>query len=325
MSLIRMVRWGIVLCALWGSAAWASCWQAHSPYEINMSMGRVVVSPDLPVGGVIATRTWTMPSNNTVYVSCSESASRTFKADVVAPGMMLGGSNIYATDIPGIGLRFSRKGQISIVYPGTYTTTGSRFILAGSTFTLEIIKTAEVTGSGTLASGPYTEYGLPGIVMLKTSLTADAITIVSPSCSVLSGKNMNVDIGTIKRSDLKGVGTWAGNTPFNIQLRCSGGVSISGYANINTTFSGNLATGTTSSQGVLINEKTGSSAAKGIGVQVLQNDTPLEFNKKYNIGRLASDTTQLYSLPYRARFYQYLADTSSGEVESHMVFNLTYD
>jgi type 1 fimbria pilin len=33
---------------------------------------------------------------------------------------------------------------------------------------------------------------------------------------------MNVDIGTIKRADLKGVGTWAGGTPFDIKLECSG-------------------------------------------------------------------------------------------------------
>jgi type 1 fimbria pilin len=43
-----------------------------------------------------------------------------------------------------------------------------------------------------------------------TFLSANAITVVSPSCSVLSGKNMNVDVGTIKRSDLNGVGTYAG-------------------------------------------------------------------------------------------------------------------
>ncbi len=90
---------------------------------------------------------------------------------------------------------------------------------------------------------------------------------------------MNVDIGTIKRADLKGVGTWAGGTPFDIKLECSGGVSVSGYANINTSFSGTLATNTSANQGVLLNEKTGNSAAKGVGVQVIKDNTPLEFNK----------------------------------------------
>lgn len=96
---------------------------------------------------------------------------------------------------------------------------------------------------------------------------------------------MNVDIGTIKRADLRG-GDWAGGTPFDIKLECSGGVSVSGYANINTSFSGTLATNTSANQGVLLNEKTGNSAAKGVGVQVIKDNTPLEFNKKYNIGTL---------------------------------------
>jgi hypothetical protein len=57
----------IGLMALGTTSAWASCWR-NSAYEINMAMGRVVVSPDLPVGSVIATKTWTMPDNNTIYI-----------------------------------------------------------------------------------------------------------------------------------------------------------------------------------------------------------------------------------------------------------------
>jgi type 1 fimbria pilin len=36
----------------------------------------------------------------------------------------------------------------------------------------------------------------------------------------MSGKNMNVDVGSIRRSDLKGVGTTAGGKDFNIELQC---------------------------------------------------------------------------------------------------------
>jgi type 1 fimbria pilin len=47
---------------------------------------------------------------------------------------------------------------------------------------------------------------------------------------------MNVDVGSIRRSDLKGVGTTAGGKDFNIELQCSGGLSETGYANISTSF-----------------------------------------------------------------------------------------
>ncbi len=65
---------------------------------------------------------------------------------------------------------------------------------------------------------------------------------------------MNVDVGSIRRTDLKGVGTTAGGKDFNIDLQCSGGLSETGYANISTSFSG-TATSTTATMGALLNEK----------------------------------------------------------------------
>jgi hypothetical protein len=106
----------------------------------------------------------------------------------------------------------------------------TNYSLEGSRFTLEIIKTAATTGSGTLAAGKYTSYDWEsgGNPILETYLSANAITVVSPSCTVMSGKNMNVDVGSIRRSDLKGVGTTAGGKDFNIDLQCSGGLSETG-------------------------------------------------------------------------------------------------
>jgi type 1 fimbria pilin len=89
--------------------------------------------------------------------------------------------------------------------------------------------------------------------------------------------------------------------------------------------SGTLATSTTVSTGALLNEKTGSGMAKGIGIQVLKDSIPLEFNKKYSIGTLNNQENRYITLPLHARFYQYESTTSTGEVESHMIFNLTYD
>lgn len=327
MSLSKRLTLFIGLLVLGTTSAWAACTRGPAPtVQLDMTIGRVVVNPDLAVGSVIATQNWTMPAGTGVNYRCS--GTTVFKASIVAPGVTDLGNKVYSTNVPGIGLRFSRGGStVNIVYPGSFTTGGGNFSLEGSRFTLEVIKTASVTGSGTLAAGKYTsydwEYGNNPI--LVTFLSANAITVVSPSCSVLSGKNMNVDVGTIKRSDLNGVGTYAGGKNFNIELQCSGGLSASGYANIEASFSGTLATGTTVTQGALLNEKAGSSIAKGIGIQVLKSGAPVEFNKKYNIGTLNNQETRYITLPFFARFYQYAAATSTGEVESHMIFNLTYD
>ncbi|MBO1930036.1 type 1 fimbrial protein [Providencia rettgeri] len=72
-----------------------------------------------------------------------------------------------------------------------------------------------------------------------TKLDAEAITIVSPSCQI-EGEAKNVYLDPIKRSQLNGIGTTAGEKDFDIRLICSGGVSISGFANVNMTFSGDI-------------------------------------------------------------------------------------
>lgn len=331
MSLIKKLVLLAGLMAMGTTSAWAACSRlSQSTVQLDMVVGRVVVPPDLPVGAVIATRNWTMNAPGGSSYSCTPGTNR-FVAKIVVAGTTNLGNKVYSTNVPGIGLRFSRGGAtVNIVYPDTYSSTINRttsYSLEGSRFTLEIIKTAPTTGSGTVAAGKYTSYDWENgnNPILETYLSANAITVVSPSCTVLSGTNMNVDVGTIKRSELKGVGTTAGGKDFNIQLQCSGGLSASGFANINTTFSGNMATNTTVAKGALINEKSGSSAAKGIGIQVLKSGTPIEFNKKYVLGTLQSQETRFMSLPYRAQFYQYLPTTSTGEVESHLIFNLTYD
>ena len=331
MSLRKLLTLFIVLMALGTTSSWASCTRLSSPtVMLDMVVGRVVVPPDLPVGSVILTHDWTMSAPGGASYRCTSGTNR-FAAKIVSPGATDLGNKIYSTNVPGIGMRFSRGGAtVNIVYPDVFSSrvyNTTDYSLEGSRFTLEIIKTAATTGSGTLVAGKYTSYDWEsgGNPILETYLSASAITVVSPSCSVLSGKNMNVDVGSIRRTDLKGVGTTAGGKDFNIELQCSGGLSESGYANIQTSFSGTLATGTTVSRGALLNEKSGSSLAKGIGIQVLKEGVPLEFNKKYSVGTLRTQETRYITLPLHARFYQYAPTTSTGEVESHMIFNLTYD
>lgn len=344
MSVSKKLILGAVLM-MGAGGAWADCTRSNSPtVRLDMAMGRVVVDPDLAVGQIIRTQSWTMKEAGGDNYNYTCSGPVVFKGEIVAPGVSDTGNKIYSTNVHGIGMRFSRGGgSVNIIYPGEFRSNagyqwhnegwgrrwqGTRYSLEGSTFTLELIKTAPVTGSGTITSGQYTSYdweGGSGNPILVTSLSANAITIVSPSCAVLSGKNMNVDVGSIRRNDLKGVGSTAGGKDFNIQLQCSGGLNDSGYVNIQTSFSGTLATGTSASTGALLNEKTGSSMAQGVGIQVLKEGSPLEFNKKYDVGRLNNQEIRYLTIPLRARFYQYGPSVSSGEVESHMIFNLTYD
>jgi hypothetical protein len=120
-----------------------------------MVVGRVVVPPDLPVGSVIVSRDWTMNAPGGASYRCTAGTNR-FAAKIVAPGVTDLGNKVYSTNVPGIGMRFSRGGAtVNIIYPDVFSSTINRttnYSLEGSRFTLEI-KTASDTGSGTLAAG----------------------------------------------------------------------------------------------------------------------------------------------------------------------------
>ncbi|NYY80825.1 hypothetical protein DMH27_25725 [Raoultella planticola] len=109
-----------------------------------------------------------------------------------------------------------------------------------------------------------------------------------------------------------------------MELQCSGGLSESGYANIQTSFPELWQPAPRLSKG-RCSMKSREFRRQRVGIQVLKDGVPLEFNKKYSVGTLRSQETRYFTQPYHARFYQYLPTTSTGEVESHMIFNLTYD
>lgn len=328
------IHYAVLALLFTGSSAYAECIRDDAvPAEmIDMIFGRVVVRPDLPVGSVIKERTWTMPETGKYWARCR--GGTILDALIISPGSE-GANKVFSTNIPGIGLRFTRKGQVGMTYPDTYRVPGGadslqQAYLGGSDFTVEIIKTALKTGSGTIAQGEYTRYGYkpnsgitPAIISF---LSAEAITIVSPSCLVTSGNNQDVYLPPVRYTSFSGKGTTVGEKPFFIKLLCSGGIDDKGYSNINITFDADLAPDTETSSGVLKNKLTDNNSAKGVGIQVLDtNNTPLLMKYPYLIGKLASQQEVEYNLNYIARYYQHGNSISPGDVQAKMIFNITYD
>jgi hypothetical protein len=124
--------------------------------KLDMVVGRVVV-PDLPVGSVIVSRDWTMnaPGGPATAVPVPTALRRR-----LFPGSTDLGNKIYSTNVPGIGMRLVAAARRSISSIPTFSPPSrtTNYSLEGSRFTLEIIKTAATTGSGTLAAGKYTSY-----------------------------------------------------------------------------------------------------------------------------------------------------------------------
>lgn len=330
MSIIQLFVRAFALSFLTCPLVYAGCIRNEQvpTFNLDMAIGRVIVKPDSPVGSVLASKSYTMDGADEVY-ACT--GVNVFEAKVIANGAQELADKIFTTNIPGIGLRFRRGGEVMLTYPDSVTLNlpGEYYPRLGhSIFEIEVIKIAAVTGSGRVASGPYTTYDYRegNNPLLTTSLSADAITIVSPSCLVSGGTNQSVDIGTIRQNQLSGKGTHAGGRSFDLNMQCSGGVSLAGFSDVKLTFDGTLAAGTTAAEGVLSNESTGNQAAQGVGVQVLNEDqTPLVIGKPQLIGTLNDNEVHHITLKYFARFYQYLDAISNGEVRSHLVFNIDYE
>lgn len=319
----------IIICNfIFISSADAICIRNESVPEvrIDMEMGKIIVNPDLPINSIIKSKTWVMPETKNFWAWC--------EAGTVLDAIITGSNNefankIYSTNIPGIGLRFTRSGPVGFTYPDTFTIKKTdQIYLFGSSFTLDVIKTANETGSGSIQAGEYTRYGyLPnsGITpALTTYLSLDAITIISPSCKVSGGNTHNVYLNTIPKHALSGVGSVAGDTEFSLNIQCSSSNQQTSLANIKVSFSGTSPNNLTNLHGVLSNSAIWQSKANGIGIQVIDSQlkTPIIFNNEYIIGNINKPN---FNLNYIARYYQYESYVTTGLVTSTMTFNIDYD
>lgn len=297
---------------------------------LDMVVGRVVVFLDLLVGLVIFICDWMMSVFGGVSYCCIFGIN-CFVVKIVLSGVMDFGNKIYFINVLGIGMCFSCGGvMVNIVYFDVFlfwVYNIINYFFEGLCFMLQIIKIVVIIGSGILVVGKYIFYDWEsgGNLIFEIYLSVNVIIVVLFFCLVLSGKNMNVDVGFIWCIDLKGVGIIVGGKDFNIDLQCSGGLSEMGYVNISILFFGILVISIIVIMGVLLNEKVGSGMVKGIGIQVLKDGFLLQFNKKYIVGCLNNQEICYIIILLYVCFYQYGLMISIGEVELYMIFNLMYD
>ena len=166
----RKALTGVVLLgALLAQQASASCRIQSSWFtaqDVTMDMGQIVILPSTPVGGVIKEISEPINQQNSV-ARCDWSGGRSTGEYVNAAQKrpVAGFSNVYETDVAGVGIRLYRdSGAIQTYYPHTINFGSSSTIsLVGGTFRIQLIKTAAQTGSGVIApNGRFTTYYFDG-------------------------------------------------------------------------------------------------------------------------------------------------------------------
>ncbi|MEY1663075.1 fimbrial protein [Isoalcanivorax beigongshangi] len=316
--------------------AWARCdvTNGYRYQDIDMRVGQVIVRPDAVIGQVLARKEFPINgSNNQVIVTCDRRGGS-------ALGDMLQGqpagtvSNTYTTDVPGIGIRLARRLNASgttpaqdVYYPHNIALrSNDRRHLAQGYFTVEVIKIAENTGSGSLASGRYTNYYTEGTgpsrPLLTTSLTANAITIVSSACFVDAGsKNIAVNFDSMYRGRFTGVGSTHQTREFDVQLTCSGPSAGRDVVKLSFDYTPDPA----NVPGV-IRLDGGAGSASGVGIQLLTaNGEPIRQQQPLTVATLDTPDLRTVTVPLQARYYQTAPAVQAGDTQARATFTIEYN
>lgn len=141
------------------------------------------------------------------------------------------------------------------------------------------------------------------------------LVIPAHTCKIDASTPSRVDLPPIPGSSLSHKGSTAQDTPFTIELKCNSNIGVSlfldGAEDIDAAGNGVLA----------IN--TGPDKATGVGIQLLNNDLPIEFQKDIYVG--TTSTEGFFKIPMTARYYKTTSlPVKAGDVSASITYSLTY-
>ena len=326
-------------CVL-SSKGYARCtadW-GFTPVDISMNVGRVVVRPSDAVGTVLRRASFPITPNGST-ISCGLLFGGTIQA-VLSQNPSLsstGGASVYNTNIKGIGIRLYRDAgngsNFSGYYPNSNTLlANTKYSLGEGFFVVEIIKTANPTGSGALTAGRYSSYYSRDDVnkpFLTSTVYGNAITIASSSCELLGEVNKTVQLPTVNKSGFQGVGSTQGVQAFDLNFLCNGGENPTSYEESNKIGVSFDYTTAANAANVLANNAPISTRAGGVGIQMKTSykntDKVIEKNSKLDLGTIKSNQNIQYNVPLNASYYQMDSVVTSGKVSSVATVTIQYE
>ncbi|MEO6934931.1 MAG: fimbrial protein [Collimonas sp.] len=312
------------------SDAKAACVRPAGATEkiIQMDMGTVIIPNGAPISLVtpFASKRFPIPINGASEPAWTCNGGGTATGSMLQGNLVAGTTNVYTTQVPGVGIRLSRE-ITGIVPPQTYyphvlswSSTTNVVFQNPSYFTVELLKIADKTGNGPLAAGTYTTYigNGDGKSAITSILSGNGITIITPSCTVDAGsKNVVVNFGSVSIGSFKGIDTTAGNQPFNIKLNCQSGENAQ-----NTILLSLSATQDPSNKAGVLQLTQGTGVATGVGIQILdKNSKPVQFGTAATVGPSANIQ---YVVPLTARYYQTTGAITTGQANGAATFTVSY-
>lgn len=314
---MRILNILFLLCitAAWNSAHAGTC-TTITPQESTLSIGTITVQRDVAVGTVLFSKNASVTGS--YLSSCTNPLMLGFSMRYLNATPSTYGNHVYNTNVSGIGVRFSSGNYFeNPTYTFSYNAQTSYVEWWGGKIELVV--------TGPVASGSLTP-GVLGVVMLQGSdgvyrdgLTTTLLdgTINVLACSITTPQ-LTFPIGDISAATF---GSTVGTTPTGAQNTQNLGLNCDPGANVNVSLSGiqNPDVATTSVLALTGQGNTGT--AKGVGVQLLYNGTPLSLNTRLPLN---AATGGQQAFPLTARYYQTQTTVEPGTANASATLNLTY-
>nr|WP_269815932.1 fimbrial protein [Serratia odorifera] len=169
------------------------------------------------------------------------------------------------------------------------------------------------TGSGAITTGRVGRVGYKGIRWI-TSINVSGGTIKTVACS-LNASNIQVPLGDVLATEFTGVGTTLKPKAFNVGLACDAN------AKINVSLGGTQSAESSDSSILQLTNAGSDGVAKGVGVQLLYNNTPLKLNQLLALKTSAGGQE---TFPFTAHYYQTAANITAGSANATATLNISY-
>lgn len=274
---------------------------------------------NLPVGSVIYDKTTTVAliydsgSGTSRSLSCPGGGTINYQND---PGKSAvpGFTHVYTTNIDGVGVMVQDVTR-GVFFENTPTTA----FIAEGTSSVEIKVTLIKIGATHSDEGGIEDLGRVDVGGVRfISLSGPSFNIdQQPGCTVTTS-NLNVPMDGIYSTSLSGINSTAGDTPFTVGLTCDKWAKITG----SLSFTQNADTANNSVIALTGAGSTG--VAKGVGIQLLYNDSPLSRNTNVVL-KTSAGGVEFPAGAFTSRYFQTQGTVLPGSANATATLNLTFD
>lgn len=329
---VRMVG---ALLFLYSTHSWSYYGCKTESSGVTIAAPTLTVQRDVPVGTRLAAPDFV--SSPTLLFTCPEEKTYpsgwqhlAIEAVTDYSGSTIGGGRIYTTNIPGVGVQLagaSSSGELFGWLGRAATIDGNPNqgeFLSTSGVMREARGRAAVTfyKIGEMSSGAFAQQRVGSLILgavgswaqtaVPVSISGMSVTVLA--CS-LTTPTLAAPLGNIYATAFTGVGSTAGNNDFNMGLNCAVGTKV------NVTMNGTQNQDTANTSVLALTGAGSAGVAKGVGAQILYNNTPLNIGNKLVLKTSAGG---IETFPFKARYYQTLSTISPGSANATATLDITY-